>query len=562
MRFLERLDIKLSLIAEALRSDSGTFSTSTLKKVEATQWAQENSEATGKGLCIYLVGGIGGLERHIREKKKLGFKNLRNHIIVEVDPNTAINLAKVCKKKYPSITVIHGKLEDIPEVLFKYIEHLDYDGIEPMQFSIYDYLERVLKHGGINNLHWVGQGRSPKIELSGDQKVQFIDPNVPGQKRQKQKWLKALKATFDTFFGDEFHTNYYTYNSGGAVEKGKPRKVTIYTTDGNMLIGHVSPKDYIKLVKLWQHMIQGFKYRPTGAIEIEVGSGVQEVSLDAISKLQEGNRGFAPSPMVMALLQRKDPTVFNVDIWHIRGLLETQFERILELNLYTKDSELLEELGIERTAVEALCPNCESKMELGYNKEYWFCSSCKRKDVYYDLGEKIPTENRAIADKLNEAWQIYTKHQKSKSKYSYLIKAIHQVKTTPDSITLETIDHIQFLPKTRSTVFELLNDSQKWDDKVSRQHIINQHLDRKHIEPVEGCPECKKWRKTPKPESRPVEPLEKIEHTCGWKTRWDPDENWIEYATRRDPPCPACLKLLEEDTCLSSPQRKILSERK
>ena len=110
-------------------------STNGVGKTNASAWAFDRSKfQRERKLCMYLVGDVSGLRRHIDEKRKMGFNDLGAHIIVERAPNTAKALQLAVQRmsmtdpEYGKIRVVHG---DIVQEAKKHprgsISHLDFD---------------------------------------------------------------------------------------------------------------------------------------------------------------------------------------------------------------------------------------------------------------------------------------------------------------------------------------------------------------------------------------------------------------------------------------------------
>jgi hypothetical protein len=110
-------------------------STNGVGKTNASAWAANITKfQRDRNLCIYLVGDVSGLQRHIDEKRRLGFTDLGTHIIVERAPNTARALREALNElasrnpEYAKIRCVHG---DIVTEAHRHpvgsISHLDFD---------------------------------------------------------------------------------------------------------------------------------------------------------------------------------------------------------------------------------------------------------------------------------------------------------------------------------------------------------------------------------------------------------------------------------------------------
>lgn len=142
-------------------------STNGVGKTNASTWAANLSKfQRQRNLCIYLVGDISGLERHINEKRALGFTDLGTHIIVERAPKTfqalRSHLTALSHKnpEYAKIRVVHG---DIVQEAKKHpigsISHLDFDTASQFTRAI---LAQVIELCSleIDNIHCVFDQRA------------------------------------------------------------------------------------------------------------------------------------------------------------------------------------------------------------------------------------------------------------------------------------------------------------------------------------------------------------------------------------------------------------------
>ena len=159
-----------------LNKDTGTAG-----KVRSTLWAESISiKQRCGGLCVYLVGSPLGLERHVEDKKRLGYTDLSKHVIVECDVNTYEALSEWCRELYPEIKVILGDFLEVCKELNSgtvRIEHLDFDSVESFGF----YSEEVVAWAiaeRVSNIHVVNSCRSGNGTYMADKAREMSMPFV------------------------------------------------------------------------------------------------------------------------------------------------------------------------------------------------------------------------------------------------------------------------------------------------------------------------------------------------------------------------------------------------
>jgi hypothetical protein len=150
-----------------LEADFSKRITTSKGKIDTTKWAEDKTlphftkNKTERNLCVYLVGNAEGLERHINDKIRLGFKDLSKHKIIDRDEATIKKLKAeqgrlaMTKPDIKQIEIIHTDLikyaESFPPGS---ITHLDFDGVSYWDQDLEHNVVRLLKLN-IPNIHVV-----------------------------------------------------------------------------------------------------------------------------------------------------------------------------------------------------------------------------------------------------------------------------------------------------------------------------------------------------------------------------------------------------------------------
>lgn len=149
-------------------------STTTDGKLAATKWAENitsrdfRQNKRERDLCVYLVGNQEGLERHIRDKERMGFTDLSKHKIIERHDLTRKGLLfrqEILARRDPDVAKIEivTTYDDLVEYAKSLppgsISHLDYDGVKYWGPTLEREITELFKLN-IPNIHLVMETRN------------------------------------------------------------------------------------------------------------------------------------------------------------------------------------------------------------------------------------------------------------------------------------------------------------------------------------------------------------------------------------------------------------------
>lgn len=160
---MKLIDIIPALLEASNQTSYTDKITTTDNKKTMSAWAASISKFyRPRNLCMYVVGNREGLERHIAEKRAMGFNDLGAHIVVEWNRRTYLDLEReklVLMQKDPEIAKIRIRHGDIIKEAKNHppgsISHLDFDTASVLDPALFARVVNELCKMDIDNIHMV-----------------------------------------------------------------------------------------------------------------------------------------------------------------------------------------------------------------------------------------------------------------------------------------------------------------------------------------------------------------------------------------------------------------------
>lgn len=138
-------------------------------KHQITNWMlQQSTIPHPEKTCLYLVGDVSGLKRHVNDKRDLGFVDILQHMVCEIADHTFNALACEARmnSEFDGLRLCRTDIVDLAEKHpFGSIGHLDYDTASAFTRTELNNLIRLCSCG-IDNIHAVFVQRNRTNELS------------------------------------------------------------------------------------------------------------------------------------------------------------------------------------------------------------------------------------------------------------------------------------------------------------------------------------------------------------------------------------------------------------